>query len=193
MSDTVFKNEQSYLQFRGLWAIADAMCKKSGHNFLTILLAFDSAVTGLWAIAIRDGENLGTDWRNSNPITRLYANTLVKMAGEVTGDDYTVPSLGTVQFLMKRIAAKNLESDRQLPWLLDQWQTAVELQDACNLSGIVHRWTEFSAQLEASINFMPVRPEDQARYLAQNPVSALYADKVRDLTGPLKDDDAYPG
>ena len=192
MSDTTFKNEASYQQFRGLWAIADALCMQPGHSFLTILLAFDSAMTNLWAIAHRDGENLGTEWVNRNPITRLYANLLVQMTGGVTGDDYTVPSLGTVKFLMKRIAAKNVERDGQLPWLLNEWQYAVDLQNACNVSGIVHRWTDFFRQLESSINFLPIRPEDQVYYLARNPVCALYADKVRDLTGPLQESDRYP-
>jgi hypothetical protein len=59
------------------------------------------------------------------------------------------------------------------------YQSAVYALDACNLSGIVHSWSEIMTKLWAE-----ARKEGKGTdWVNTHPICRLYAEKVRDLSG----------
>lgn len=56
-------------------------------------------------------------------------------------------------------------------------QQVLDVQDACNLSGVVHSWSE------AITNLRELMPTAGTDTINRHPINRLWADKVADLTG----------
>ena len=57
------------------------------------------------------------------------------------------------------------------------YQDAIQIQDACNLSGVIHSFSEVLSKL-----WEEARRGGQGTYFVnQHPISQLYADKITDL------------
>lgn len=54
---------------------------------------------------------------------------------------------------------------------------ALQVQDACNLSGVVHSWSG------AITNLRALCPELGTDGINRHPINVMFADKVADLTG----------
>jgi hypothetical protein len=54
---------------------------------------------------------------------------------------------------------------------------ALQVQDACNLSGVVHSWSGAITKLRA------LCPELGTDGINRHPINVMFADKVADLTG----------
>ena len=57
---------------------------------------------------------------------------------------------------------------------------ALDVQDACNLSGVVHSFSAILPDLRA---LLESEPGFSTQLLNQHPVSLLYSDKIASLTG----------
>lgn len=56
-------------------------------------------------------------------------------------------------------------------------QTVLQVQDACNLSGVVHSWSRAITELRTAC------PELGTDGINRHPINVMFADKVADLTG----------
>ena len=66
------------------------------------------------------------------------------------------------------------------------WATmAMNVQDACNLSGIVHSFSEFMTFLRQE------NPDKGTDWLNSHPVAVLFADKIKSLTTAKSFSNAY--
>lgn len=54
---------------------------------------------------------------------------------------------------------------------------ALQVQDACNLSGVIHSWSKVVTELRAAC------PELGTDGINRHPINVMFADKVADLTG----------
>lgn len=57
---------------------------------------------------------------------------------------------------------------------------AIQVQDACNLSGVVHAFSTAITDLRAHLSSQPDFSTDK---LNQHPVAVMYASKIASLTG----------
>ncbi len=55
--------------------------------------------------------------------------------------------------------------------------TALQVQDACNLSGVIHSWSKTISELRQ------LCPSLGTTEINQHPINVLFADKVASLTG----------
>lgn len=60
-----------------------------------------------------------------------------------------------------------------------QWQEALDIQNACNLSGVVHTLTERMADVWAEAHELGQGTE----YVNRHPLVVLYLDKLTQLAG----------
>lgn len=75
---------------------------------------------------------------------------------------------------------KNLRTQRELA------QEAIDIQNACNLSGLVHSWAKVVMELRRMF------PDMSTTFYNTHPVNQLWASKVHDLTRMgLSDTDAF--
>ena len=65
---------------------------------------------------------------------------------------------------------------------------AIEVQDACNLSGVIHAWDRAVVELRQLI------PNQDTDFYNTHPINQMYASKVHDLTQMgLSDYDSFAG
>lgn len=69
--------------YEDLWNEANDV--QDACNLSGVVHSFSRAMTRLWEIAREEGK--GTEWVNSNPVTRLYASKITHLAGELEVDD----------------------------------------------------------------------------------------------------------
>ena len=58
-------------------------------------------------------------------------------------------------------------------------QEALDIQNACNLSGVVHAWSRSISRLRE------LCPKEDTDFYNQHPISRLFADKCASLADPL--------
>lgn len=67
-------------------AARDALTVQDACNLSGVARAFVAALDAVWEESRR--QNAGTDFVNRHPITRLYVDKLVSLAGEAGASDY---------------------------------------------------------------------------------------------------------
>lgn len=71
-------------------------------------------------------------------------------------------------------------NDNDTRSLKDLARNALDVQDACNLSGVVHSFSRDITRLRALLSAEPDFSTDK---LNRHPICKLYADKIAHLTG----------
>ena len=61
----------------------------------------------------------------------------------------------------------------------EEYQKAINVQDACNLSGVVHSWSQILSKLWEEAR----RLGHGTDWVNQHPINVLFASKVSSLTG----------
>lgn len=61
----------------------------------------------------------------------------------------------------------------------NMYADALEVQNACNLSGILHSWAAIMTKIREEASALGKGSD----YINTHPVNVLFADKVRSLTG----------
>ena len=62
------------------------------------------------------------------------------------------------------------------------YKNAILVQDACNLSGVIHSWSDVMPRIRETLG-----KGYSTTDVNQHPICVLYADKVSDLTGSQRD------
>jgi hypothetical protein len=57
------------------------------------------------------------------------------------------------------------------------WQSAIDVQDACNLSGVVHSLVDILSSIRSEKDF------SGTAYVNRHPIVVLYVNKLASLTG----------
>jgi hypothetical protein len=67
--------------------IKEAIQVQDACNLSGVVNSFSRALSRLWTIAREEGGK-GTDWINTHRVSRLYADKIQSLAGEISLDDF---------------------------------------------------------------------------------------------------------
>ena len=84
------RNEETP-EFKALWL--DAIAVQDACNLSGVVHSFSKAMSKLIEID-NANEQLGTGWRNSNAVSRLWADKIRSLTGDTKVSDWTVPEIG---------------------------------------------------------------------------------------------------